>query len=266
MNLFVLYLRTQSVTGVAIFLFWFVIQQSSLSHDFFKMIHNICFWFRHTFYLYNFYLKNHLLVLINICVLLPTFSLFFCLLICLSVFRVYICFHYQSINSLLWTVCPCLQYFSALNVTANILPFHNEFLRALQESRSLHGRNIYGPISIHFAKITLSINYRYKLICITVNCITDKMYKFTGYTVCPRSSYPFCIVSYYMKWVTTSWTHSMYTANLYLSRCSTDLRTLSMQSSDQSCSGKWEQKGLYYHYSLFSRHTRTLVLILNFWS
>ena len=27
-------------------------------------------------------------------------------------------------------------------------------------------------------------------------------------TICPRSSYPFYIVSYYIKWVTTSWTHS----------------------------------------------------------
>ena len=24
--------------------------------------------------------------------------------------------------------------------------------------------------------------------------------------MCPRSSYPFCIVKYYIKWVTTSWT------------------------------------------------------------
>ena len=29
-------------------------------------------------------------------------------------------------------------------------------------------------------------------------------------TVCPRSSHPFHIVSYYMKWVTTSWTYSIY--------------------------------------------------------
>ena len=26
------------------------------------------------------------------------------------------------------------------------------------------------------------------------------------YTVCPRSNDPFYIVSYYIKWVTTSWT------------------------------------------------------------
>ena len=29
-------------------------------------------------------------------------------------------------------------------------------------------------------------------------------------TVCPGSSDPFYIVSYYIKWVTTYWTHSMY--------------------------------------------------------
>ena len=30
----------------------------------------------------------------------------------------------------------------------------------------------------------------------------------THVTVCPRSSYPVYIVTYYMKWVTTAWTHS----------------------------------------------------------
>ena len=29
------------------------------------------------------------------------------------------------------------------------------------------------------------------------------------FTVCPSSSDPFYIVSYYIKWVTTSWTHSI---------------------------------------------------------
>ena len=31
---------------------------------------------------------------------------------------------------------------------------------------------------------------------------------FKKYTVCPRSSDPFYIVTYYIKWVTTPWTHS----------------------------------------------------------
>ena len=30
------------------------------------------------------------------------------------------------------------------------------------------------------------------------------------HTVCPGSSYPFYIVSYYIKWVTTSWTYGMF--------------------------------------------------------
>ena len=32
-------------------------------------------------------------------------------------------------------------------------------------------------------------------------------------TVCPGSSDPFCVVSYYIKWVTTSWTYSTYPWN-----------------------------------------------------
>ena len=28
-----------------------------------------------------------------------------------------------------------------------------------------------------------------------------------GYTVCPRSSDPFYVVTYYINWVTTSWTY-----------------------------------------------------------
>ena len=30
------------------------------------------------------------------------------------------------------------------------------------------------------------------------------------YTVCPGSSDPFHVVSYYIKWVTASWTYSIY--------------------------------------------------------
>ena len=30
-----------------------------------------------------------------------------------------------------------------------------------------------------------------------------------AYTVCPRSSDQFYVVTYYIKWVTTSWTHSI---------------------------------------------------------
>ena len=31
-----------------------------------------------------------------------------------------------------------------------------------------------------------------------------------SHTLCPRSSDPFYVVSYNMKWVTTSWTYSIY--------------------------------------------------------
>ena len=34
--------------------------------------------------------------------------------------------------------------------------------------------------------------------------------KISCITVCPGSSDPFYIVGYYIKWVTTSWTHSIY--------------------------------------------------------
>ena len=47
------------------------------------------------------------------------------------------------------------------------------------------------------------------------------IYNTVSYTVCPRSSEPIYILSYYMKWVTTSWTVSRgqknaFDANTYL--------------------------------------------------
>ena len=36
------------------------------------------------------------------------------------------------------------------------------------------------------------------------------------YTVCLRSSYLHYVVSYYIKWVTTSWTHSSYSEYMYI--------------------------------------------------
>ena len=41
-----------------------------------------------------------------------------------------------------------------------------------------------------------------------------KILKSTG-TVCPRSYGPFYIVTYYIEWVTTSWTYSMSSKLLY---------------------------------------------------
>ena len=42
------------------------------------------------------------------------------------------------------------------------------------------------------------------------NDLTSEMLHFSSKsTVCPGSSDPFDIVSYYIKWVTTPWTHSI---------------------------------------------------------
>ena len=35
------------------------------------------------------------------------------------------------------------------------------------------------------------------------------------HTICPGSSDPFYIVTYYIKWVITSWTHSINNLNIY---------------------------------------------------
>ena len=59
------------------------------------------------------------------------------------------------------------------------------------------------------------------------------------YTVCPRSSYPFHIVSYYVKWGTTSWAYS--TRNtisprpvpFLTSTSSRDLRRLDLRTTNQ---------------------------------
>ena len=44
-------------------------------------------------------------------------------------------------------------------------------------------------------------------------------------TMCPRSSYPFYILTYFMKWVTTSWTDGTYTlkilSELSIEKCTT---------------------------------------------
>ena len=37
-----------------------------------------------------------------------------------------------------------------------------------------------------------------------------RIYHFYKYTVCPGSSDPFYIVTYYIKWVTSSWTYSIF--------------------------------------------------------
>ena len=53
-----------------------------------------------------------------------------------------------------------------------------------------------------------------------------------GYTVCPRRSGPFYIVSYYIKWGTTTWTHTVIllaalVMAFELNECSMELRRVS---------------------------------------
>ena len=45
--------------------------------------------------------------------------------------------------------------------------------------------------------------------CIELFTRKNEMSSIHVLTVCPRSSDPFYIVSYYIKWVTTSWTYSI---------------------------------------------------------
>ena len=58
-------------------------------------------------------------------------------------------------------------------------------------------------------------------------------------TVCPRSSDPFYIESYYIKWVTTSWTHSNlgpYNSTAEsLGSCSQE-----QESDQENCKDKWK--------------------------
>ena len=44
--------------------------------------------------------------------------------------------------------------------------------------------------------------------------LRESSYGFVEYNAFPRSSDPIYIVSYYLKWVTTSWTYSMYPCDL----------------------------------------------------
>ena len=42
-----------------------------------------------------------------------------------------------------------------------------------------------------------------------ISQINGGSFKVLVITICPRSSGPFYIVTYYIKWVNTSWTYSM---------------------------------------------------------
>ena len=45
------------------------------------------------------------------------------------------------------------------------------------------------------------------------------IYRTILYTICPKRSYPFYIVTYYIKWATTSWPYSTYKLKLNLISC-----------------------------------------------
>ena len=60
----------------------------------------------------------------------------------------------------------------------------------------------YPPFDIHRLAKSLIIWFSFILKSRLILCI------FAQYTVCPRSTDPFYIVTYYIEWVTTSWTYS----------------------------------------------------------
>ena len=61
--------------------------------------------------------------------------------------------------------------------------------------------------------LTIIKKINYDIIMFTIMLliiVNDEPYLFHGvYTVCPGRSDPFCIVTYYIEWVTTSWTYSI---------------------------------------------------------
>ena len=83
------------------------------------------------------------------------------------------------------------------------------------------GRNI--VLQIHYADLTPSelgsnslqqLNLSYLLVIslfkIFLHYLIKSILRIRKDTMCPRSSDPFYIVSYKIKWVTTSWTHSIF--------------------------------------------------------
>ena len=53
-------------------------------------------------------------------------------------------------------------------------------------------------------------------------------------TVCPRSSYPFYIVTYYINWVTTSWTYSTFSIRIESELCAIQFRVNTLTSDSLS--------------------------------
>ena len=62
---------------------------------------------------------------------------------------------------------------------------------------------------LRYIFIFLVKGFRYLFLCVKGPLI----FLFNYTTVCPRSSYPYCVVSYCKKWVTTFWTYSNWVWN-----------------------------------------------------
>ena len=60
------------------------------------------------------------------------------------------------------------------------------------------------------------------------------MFFFPLHTVCPGSTDPFHVVTYYIKWVTTSWTHSMQIVDAYYTIFSESLLNRPLQGGLES--------------------------------
>ena len=73
------------------------------------------------------------------------------------------------------------------------------------------GAYIYTTLAPHtpIPRVLAPCCVKYSTILKTGAYITQRQFAYNN-TVCPGSSDPFYIVSYYIKWVTTSWTHSIY--------------------------------------------------------
>ena len=103
-----------------------------------------------------------------------------------------VCFCYASQPSLVFHIGTKLQIKNKRNTGSKLLWCHPRWLFACYQN-FINKQNLLGLLT-HWAIQTTLLLFKEK---------QRKVYKY--YTVCPRRSY---IVSYYMKWVTTSWTYS----------------------------------------------------------